>query len=279
MLFGKKKTSAKDASGESKKSVLRQWVDAGVFAIIAATLVRTFVFEAYAIPSGSMEGTMLIHDHLFVSKLAYGPRLPMTPLAVPLADVEGFMRQKADWIVARLSEAGELRTFAWEAGALLPLLGGEVPLVDAPGHCGVALRDGALIIGDKDHRGRSTRRDWRTRVMAWLRDEALMHFANRSITLAGQLGVVAPSVHLSNASGRWGSCTRLRGGEGARIRLHWKLYLMSPHLIDYVVAHELAHIRQLNHSPRFWAEVAKLCPDHNAIRRELNQRGRLLPIL
>ena len=201
------------------------------------------------------------------------------PLSVSLADVEGFMRQKADWIVARLSEAGELRTFAWEAGALLPLLGGEVPLVDAPGHCGVALRDGALIIGDKDHRGRSTRRDWRTRVIAWLRDEALMHFANRSIALAGQLGVAAPSVHLSNAKGRWGSCTRLRGGEGARIRLHWKLYLMSPHLIDYVVAHELAHIRQLNHSPRFWAEVAKLCPDYAAIRRELNQRGRLLPIL
>ena len=84
MLSGKKKTSAKDASGESKKSVLRQWLDAGVFAVIAATLIRTFVFEAYAIPSGSMEGTMLVHDHLFVSKLAYGPRLPMTPLAVPL---------------------------------------------------------------------------------------------------------------------------------------------------------------------------------------------------
>ena len=201
------------------------------------------------------------------------------PLSVPLSDIEGFMWQKAEWIVARLSEAGELPTFAWEAGARLPLLGGEVPLVDAPGHCGIALRESCLIIGDKDHRGRTTHRDWRTRVFAWLRDEALMHFANRSIALAEQLGVAAPSVHLSNANGRWGSCTRLRGGEGARIRLHWKLYLMSPHLIDYVVAHELAHIRQLNHSPRFWAEVARLCPDYAAIRRELNLRGRLLPII
>jgi len=201
------------------------------------------------------------------------------PLPVPLSEIEAFMRLKADWMLARLTEFGDLRNFVWEHGALLPLLGGEVPLASAPDHCGIALRDGTLVVGDRDHRGRTTRKDWRTRVIAWLRDEALMHFADRAIAMAGQLGVDAPSVHLSNANGRWGSCTRLRGGEGARIRLHWKLYLLPPHLIDYVVAHELAHIRQLNHSPRFWAEVTKLCPDYAAARRELNQRGRALPIL
>ncbi len=67
-----------------KKPVWREWLDAGVFAIVAATLIRTFFFEAYTIPTGSMEGTMLVNDYLFVSKLAYGPRIPMTPLAVPL---------------------------------------------------------------------------------------------------------------------------------------------------------------------------------------------------
>lgn len=201
------------------------------------------------------------------------------PVFVPLAEIEAFMHQKADWMLERLAEFSDLRTFVWEDGALLPLLGDEVPLVAAPDHCGITLRDSALVIGDKDHRGRTARRDWHTRVIAWLRDEALMHFAGRAIAMAGQLDVDAPSVHLSNAKGRWGSCTRLQGGEGARIRLHWKLYLLSPHLIDYVVAHELAHIRQLNHSPRFWAEVAKLCPDYAAARRELNQRGLALPIL
>jgi signal peptidase I len=69
---------------KKKKSLLREWVDAAVFAIVAATLIRTFFFEAYTIPTGSMEGTMLVNDYLFVSKLAYGPRIPMTPLAVPL---------------------------------------------------------------------------------------------------------------------------------------------------------------------------------------------------
>lgn len=66
-----------------KKSTAREWIDAGVFAIVAATLIRTFVFEAYTIPTGSMEKTLLINDFLFVSKFSYGPRIPNTPLSIP----------------------------------------------------------------------------------------------------------------------------------------------------------------------------------------------------
>lgn len=66
-----------------RKSAAREWIDAGIFAIVAATLIRTFIFEAYTIPTGSMEKTLLVNDFLFVSKLSYGPRLPNTPLAVP----------------------------------------------------------------------------------------------------------------------------------------------------------------------------------------------------
>ncbi|MBL7696675.1 MAG: S26 family signal peptidase [Chitinophagaceae bacterium] len=66
-----------------KKSATREWIDAAVFAIVAATLIRTFIFEAYTIPTGSMEKTLLVNDFLFVSKLSYGPRIPNTPLAVP----------------------------------------------------------------------------------------------------------------------------------------------------------------------------------------------------
>jgi signal peptidase I len=87
MAFWKKKedVTGKTTAGEKKKkSVIREWLDAAVFAIVAATIIRTFFFEAYTIPTGSMEGTMLVNDYLFVSKLAYGPRVPMTPLAIPL---------------------------------------------------------------------------------------------------------------------------------------------------------------------------------------------------
>ncbi|MBS1772798.1 MAG: signal peptidase I [Bacteroidetes bacterium] len=78
-FFKKKKRTPKP-----KKSVLREWGGALVFAIVFATVIRTLGCEAYAIPSSSMEGSMLINDYLFVSKTAYGPRVPMTPLAIPL---------------------------------------------------------------------------------------------------------------------------------------------------------------------------------------------------
>lgn len=82
MAFWNKKD--KDKAAKKKKPVWREWLDAAVFAIIAATIIRTFFFEAYTIPTGSMEGSLLVNDYLFVSKMAYGPRVPMTPLAVPL---------------------------------------------------------------------------------------------------------------------------------------------------------------------------------------------------
>jgi signal peptidase I len=71
-----------------KKSVAREWLDAGVFAIVAATLIRTFILEAYTIPTGSMEGSLMINDFLFVSKMHYGARLPNTPLSVPFVHNE-----------------------------------------------------------------------------------------------------------------------------------------------------------------------------------------------
>lgn len=78
--FWKKKTKKK----EKKKSEWRSWFEAITFAIIAASLLRTFLIEAYTIPTSSMEKSMLIGDFLFVSKVAYGPRVPVTPIAVPL---------------------------------------------------------------------------------------------------------------------------------------------------------------------------------------------------
>jgi signal peptidase I len=73
----------REALRAHRKSKTREWIDAGIFAVVAATLIRTFFFEAYVIPTGSMEKTLLTNDYLFVSKFAYGPRLPMTPLAIP----------------------------------------------------------------------------------------------------------------------------------------------------------------------------------------------------
>ena len=79
-FFKKKEENSKP---KPKKSLVREWLDAGVFAIVAATIIRTFFIEAYTIPTPSMEKSLLVNDYLFVSKMHYGPRLPMTPLAIP----------------------------------------------------------------------------------------------------------------------------------------------------------------------------------------------------
>ena len=72
-----------EAARKHKKSGAREWIDAAVFAIVAATLIRLFIFEAYTIPTGSMEKSLLVNDFLFVSKISYGPRVPNTPLSIP----------------------------------------------------------------------------------------------------------------------------------------------------------------------------------------------------
>jgi signal peptidase I len=76
----------RNESPKVKKSKVREWGDAILFALVASTLVRGLLFSAYAIPSGSMEGTLLTGDYLFVSKIHYGPRMPMTPVAIPFLE-------------------------------------------------------------------------------------------------------------------------------------------------------------------------------------------------
>src|ERR1700743_1138865 len=76
----------KALADKPKKSKTREWVDALVFAVIASTIIRGLLFSAYAIPSGSMEGTELTGDYLFVSKFSYGPRMPFPPLSIPFTE-------------------------------------------------------------------------------------------------------------------------------------------------------------------------------------------------
>ncbi len=86
-LFGRKKESTKkEKKAKKKKSALREWIDAIVFAVVAATIIRWGLISAYTIPTSSMEGTQLVGDFLFVNKMSYGPRTPITILRLPLTD-------------------------------------------------------------------------------------------------------------------------------------------------------------------------------------------------
>src|SRR6195952_5241959 len=82
-----------------KKTKLREWGDAILFALVASTIIRGLLFSAYAIPSGSMEGTQLVGDYLFVSKISYGPRMANTPLSIPFTEPKVYgVKTYLDWI-------------------------------------------------------------------------------------------------------------------------------------------------------------------------------------
>jgi predicted metal-dependent hydrolase len=189
------------------------------------------------------------------------------PRHAALTDIEGFIREKEHWIRKRLAAPRRV-PFVWQAGTRLPWLGRTVTLTLRHGEAGVWLSECGLEVGLAD--GASLRE----RALEWMRGQALEFFCDRVAKLSGPHGLRVASVGLSDAHTRWGSC-----GCNGRILLNWRLMMLPPHLIDYVAAHELAHLRELNHSNRFWDIVALLYPGHRAARRELNARALTLPEL
>ena len=108
-------------------------------------------------------------------------------------------------------------------------------------------------------------------VSKWLKDEAWNLVAPQVIRYAQRITSATPAMRLSNARSEWGSCNA-RG----EIRLNWRLVQLPPALAEYIVAHEVAHLVELNHSSRFWAIVESLMPGHAALRRELEDWTALL---
>ena len=111
-------------------------------------------------------------------------------------------------------------------------------------------------------------------LVRWLKARALDALAPRAAHYAARLGVPQPMVAISNARTQWGVCT-----EGGRLRLSWRLVHFEPALADYVVAHEAAHLVELNHSGRYWSLLERLYPGWREARERLELSARTLPIL
>ena len=92
------------------------------------------------------------------------------------------------------------------------------------------------------------------KVIAWYKKQALADFSRRLEIFAAKLNVPTPPLTLSNAKSRWGTCNS-RG----EVRLNWRLLQAPPHIINYVICHELAHLKEMNHSAKFWAVVSSIC--------------------
>lgn len=196
------------------------------------------------------------------------------PGHTPIAEVEVFIREKARWVLKKLSEwraAPKPPVVNWSDGTMIGLLGEPVRLELLPGRHDISLQDGRLGIGLAP---RAEPAALRKRGIAWLKDRARALLGERLAHYAARLGVPTPVLTLSNARTQWGVCR-----EDGHVRLNWRLIHLPLRLIDYVVAHELAHLREMNHSARFWAVVGRLYPDYEAARRELRDCSHRLPIL
>ncbi|WP_423459714.1 M48 family metallopeptidase [Ottowia sp. VDI28] len=207
------------------------------------------------------------------------------PRWTPLAEVETMLREKERWIIAKLGDARERHDrmesarIEWRDGASIPFLGEQVILVLDPrqrhGRGGAVLETGAeslpgvprltLHVGLPNS---ATPEQLRDTTQAWLMRQARRIFTARLDHFAPQLGVQWQKLSLSSAGTRWGSAS----ADGS-IRLNWRLVHFSESIIDYVVVHELAHLREMNHGPRFWAHVESVMPDYAERRGELKDEA------
>jgi len=185
------------------------------------------------------------------------------PLRAPWRDIEGFVREKERWILAKLDEwavAPRPALLRGVSGERLPLFGETLELERRPGP--VRREGGKLLISGMEA------------LIKWLKGAALEALAPRAAHYAALLGRPAPRLAVSNARTQWGVCT-----EDGTIRLSWRLVHIEPTLADYVVAHESAHLVELNHSRRFYRLLASLYPDWLAARERLELAGAALPIM
>jgi predicted metal-dependent hydrolase len=192
------------------------------------------------------------------------------PRWVGMGQVEDAIREREQWVLTKLADMqrhhAAIPQVRWEDGGTLPYLGAPMTLA-------IASHDRRVSRTAFDRETRvltlslppePSRAQIRDRVEAWLQDEARLIFQKRLAYYEARLGTAHRVLRLSSARTRWGSCSA-----DGRILLNWRLIHFPLSSIDYVVAHELAHLKEMNHGPRFWATVAELLPDYETAREQV----------
>ena len=207
------------------------------------------------------------------------------PKWVPLYEVDTAVKSKEPWILKKLGDAQdrqrrvESARIEWKDGATFPFLGEQVIVVLDPRHAfdevGAVLNtDGEALPGMPRHTlhiglpNNADAAQIRDSVQAWLMRQAKRLFTERLDHFAPLLGVQWRKVVLSNAGTRWGTAH-----SDGLIRLNWRLIHFGLPVIDYVVAHELSHLRVMDHSPRFWDTVRTVVPDYAQLRGQLKEQA------
>ena len=190
-------------------------------------------------------------------------------LTTPISVIEGMIDQHANWVAKKLGQWSHRQIVPqrWETGTAISFMGEQLTLMIDVGHARASVeRAGSpmahLFVKVKTADPALIEKA----VVTWMRKQALPHFAQRAFLFSRLHQLTPPQVFLSSANNRWGSCNSRR-----EVRFSWRLIKAGPALIDYVVCHELAHLRHMNHSVAFWAEVQRMCPDFEVLKKELDR--------
>lgn len=195
----------------------------------------------------------------------------IVPARLPLSAVEQLVAGKTDWIKAKLSSQSGVAPPApmrFVSGAPLLYLGRRYALDVQAGSRGGTRLDGDVVSvwvprSVRDH-GQYVRR----MLERWYRQRALEDIVERSVHFAGVLDVAPASLSVRTYSARWGSCN-----DRGELRFNWKIIMAPPAVVDYVVVHELSHLRHLDHSVAFWRCVESACPDYRSARGWLRRNA------
>ena len=191
------------------------------------------------------------------------------PLRASEKWLHSVLQEKADWVVKQLDkwQSRKAPPIFWAEGASIPFRGEQFILTLIPRTRGAK----PSLHGEVLHVPvglEADPADIEKAVTQWYREEALRVFMECAEYFAPMLQVAPSAIKLSSAVTQWGSCN-VRGV----VHLNWQLVKMPLHLIDYVVVHELAHLKEMNHSPAFWQVVESACPDYKQCRAELHGYG------
>ncbi len=191
------------------------------------------------------------------------------PATMPVAKIEALVRESGPWILRKIAEWSHRKVgpVAWREGERLPFLGGGLTLrLGRGGRSRADRKDAELWVITRD--GTATQIE--QAVVRWYKRAAHEYLAERLQVLAHAANLAVSTLTISSAMGRWGSCSSKR-----ELRLTWRLMKAPTDLVDYVICHELAHLRHMDHSNAFWAEVARQCPDYRQRRARLNEMDHL----
>lgn len=195
------------------------------------------------------------------------------PLHATLSSIERVLHSKAGWVIGNLDAWKEKRIIQpqWCPDSTFWLLGDPYRLaLTGSDKLQMVSQDNKAdqVQGIPSSLAVFTSCQIEKFVMAWYRKQAMAHMSERMALYADKLGVPLPRLRLSSARTRWGSCS-----SHGTVCLNWRLIQLPISLVDYVIAHELSHLIEMNHSSAFWKVVERIYPDYRQAQMELKKIG------